>query len=101
MGVAAETFEMPFLARVRDFTDEQVRDGALRAADEEAGRKNMAAVAAVVEAAAPLILAAYREALLADAFPDEDSDYRYGCERLLDLVRDGITPVLRGEGDPK
>jgi hypothetical protein len=63
------------------------------------GRENMLRWAREgLEAAAPLILAAYREALLADAFPDEDSDYHYGCERLLDLVRDGIPPVVRGEG---
>lgn len=49
-----------------------------------------------VRAVAPLVVAAHLQALLDDAFPDEDSDYHYGCERLLDLVRDGI-PSLRGD----
>lgn len=48
-----------------------------------------------VVAAIPLAVADHLQALLDDAFPDEDSDYHYGCERLLDLVRDAI-PVLRG-----
>jgi len=39
-------------------------------------------------------VAAVLQALLDDAFPDEDSDYHYGCEQLLDGVRDSI-PVLR------
>ena len=49
-----------------------------------------------VTAAAPHIVAAELQRLMDDAFPDEDSDYHYGCERLLDLVRDRI-PELRGD----
>jgi hypothetical protein len=64
----------------------------LSASDQEYFRKQATAALA----AAPLILAAYRKALLADAFPAESANYLYGCERLLELVRDGIPPAALG-----
>lgn len=105
---ALEHFEMPFMASVRDFTGEQVRAGELRAADEEADRKNRAAIAAVVEAAAPLILAAELDRLgdqlveVRDAMRQED-----GRTLRSSALAEGIrairarASVLRGEGDPK
>lgn len=49
-----------------------------------------------LHSAAPLIVAAELSRLLDIAFPDEDLDYHYGCERLLELVRDRASE-LRGE----
>lgn len=94
---ATRRLALPWAAAASDFTVEQIRAGELRDADDEATRKHREVVTEVVSAAAPLIVAATFQALLDDAFPDEESDYHYGCERLLDLVRDGI-PALRGEG---
>jgi hypothetical protein len=53
--------------------------------------------AEVIAEVFPLILAAELQRMLDTAFPDEDSDYHYGCEHLLDLVRDRASE-LRGEG---
>jgi hypothetical protein len=65
---------MPYMARVRDFTAEQVAAGALREADEAADAKNRAAVRAVVRAAAPLIVAANRLVLPEPMSRDDDRD---------------------------
>jgi hypothetical protein len=42
-----------------------------------------AQMASAVVAAGPLIVAAELQRMLDDAFPNEDSDYYYGCERLI------------------
>lgn len=85
IGQGGGTVPVPTLAKMLA-ADELIKAGLSQDAAFTAAERVLAAVA-------PVILSAYRKALLADAFPDEDSDYHYGCERLLDLVRDGIPPT--------
>lgn len=83
-------FEWPFMARVRNFSAEQVAAGELRAADEQAQAQNRAAVRAVVEAAAPLIVAAELDRLKQLAITSNPR------EMVMEIAR--RASVLRGEG---
>lgn len=98
---AMEHFEMPFMARVRDFTAEQLAAGALAEADRAAEAKNRGAVLALIGAAAPLIVATYladlSTALRADL--QQLKEYTHGslAWRVINEV-DARASVLRGEG---
>lgn len=106
---AVEHFEMPFMARVRDFTNEQVEAGELRAADVEADRKNRAAVEAVVRAAVPLIVAAELDRMInamGRLWPDPMGEFaaeqahaaRVMKQSMIDAMKRRSASVLRGEG---